>query len=181
MTSSAGVYHDIEHYRGGQIIQTVTAVMRDTASKSINTQSTWEFTDFPISIALSKASNLVLVTGFISIALNGGSQNVRVGIRRNGSNVNGAMGGLSGFGAAKGSRRACHSETGHNGDFFISSLPIHFVDQPNTTEMLRYYPQFSHGSSGSRTIYINRSEADSPANAERGRSISIMTAQEIVT
>ena len=181
MTSSAGVYHDIEHYRGGQIIQTVTAVMRDTASKSINTQSTWEFTDFPISIALSKSSNLVLVTGFISIALNGGSQNVRVGIRRNGSNVNGAMGGLSGFGAAKGSRRACHAETGHNGDFFISSLPIHFVDQPNTTEMLRYYPQFSHGSSGSRTIYINRSEADSPANAERGRSISIMTAQEIVT
>ena len=181
MTSSAGVYHDIEHYRGGQIIQTVTAVMRDTASKSINTQSTWEFTDFPISIALSKSSNLVLVTGFISIALNGGSQNVRVGIRRNGSNVNGAMGGLSGFGAAKGSRRACHAETGHNGDFFISSLPIHFVDQPNTTEMLRYYPQFSHGSSSTRTIYINRSEADSPANAERGRSISIMTAQEIVT
>ena len=181
MTSSAGVYHDIEHYRGGQIIQTVTAVMRDTASKSINTQSTWEFTDFPISIALSKSSNLVLVTGFISIALNGGSQNVRVGIRRNGSNVNGAMGGLSGFGAAKGSRRACHSETGHNGDFFISSLPIHFVDQPNTTEMLRYYPQFSHGSSGTRTIYINRSDADSPDNAERGRAISIMTAQEIVT
>ena len=181
MTSSAGVYHDIEHYRGGQIIQTVTAVMRDTASKSINTQSTWEFTDFPISIALSKASNLVLVTGFISIALNGGSQNVRVGIRRNGSNVNGAMGGLSGFGAAKGSRRACHAETGHNGDFFISSLPIHFIDQPNTTEMLRYYPQFSHGSSGSRTIYINRSEDDSPDNAERGRAISIMTAEEIVT
>ena len=181
MTSSAGVYHDIEHYRGGQIIQTVTAVMRDTASKSINTQSTWEFTDFPISIALSKASNLVLVTGFISIALNGGNQNVRVGIRRNGSNVNGAMGGLSGFGVAKGSRRACHAEIGHNGDFFISVLPIHFIDQPNTTEMLRYYPQFSHGSSGSRTIYINRSEADSPANAERGRAISIMTAQEIVT
>ena len=181
MTSSAGVYHDIEHYRGGQIIQTVTAVMRDTASKSINTQSTWEFTDFPISIALSKASNLVLVTGFISIALSGGNQNVRVGIRRNGSNVNGAMGGLSGFGAAKGSRRACHAEIGHNGDFFISVLPIHFIDQPNTTEMLRYYPQFSHGSSASRTIYINRSEADSPANAERGRAISIMTAQEIVT
>ena len=181
MTSSAGVFHDIEHYRGGQIIQTVTAVMRDTASKSINTQSTWEFTDFPISIALSKASNLVLVTGFISIAINGGGQNVRIGIRRATSNVNDAMGGATGNGPAKGSRRACHSETGHNGDYFISSLPIHFVDQPNTTDMLRYYPQFSHGSSGTRTIYINRSEADSPDNAERGRAISIMTAQEIVT
>ena len=180
MTSSTGVYHHIEHYRGGQIIQTVTAVMRDTASKSVGSQSTWEFLDFPISIALSKPSNLVLVTGFISIAVSGGNQNVRVGIRRAGSNVNGAMGGLSGFGAAKGSRRACHSETGHGGDFFISSLPIHFVDQPNTTDMLRYYPQFSHGSSASRTIYINRSETDAN-NAERGRSISIMTAQEIVT
>ena len=45
--------------------------------------------------------------------------------------------------------------------------------------MLRYYPQFSHGSSGSRTIFINRSDADSD-NAEKGRNISIMTAQEIV-
>ena len=91
------------------------------------------------------------------------------------------MGGLTGFASAKSNRRARHSETMHSGDFGISSLPIHFIDQPNTTEMLRYYPQFSHGSSGSRTIYINRSEADSPANAERGRAISIMTAQEIVT
>ena len=180
MTSSAGVYHDIEHYRGGQIIQTVTAVMRDTASKSINTQSTWEFTDFPISIALSKPSNLVLVTGFISIAINGGSQNIGVGIRRAGNNVNGAMGGLTGFASAKSNRRARHSETMHNGDFGISSLPIHFIDQPNTTDMLRYYPQFTHGSSSTRTIFINRSDADSD-NAEKGRNISILTAQEIVT
>ena len=181
MTSSTGSYHELTHFRGGQIIQTVTAVMRDTASKSVNTQATWEFADFPIHIALSKPSNLVLVTGFISIAINGGGQNVRIGIRRATSNVNDAMGGATGNGPAKGSRRACHSETGHNGDYFISSLPIHFVDQPNTTDMLRYYPQFSHGSSGTRTIYINRSEADSPDNAERGRAISIMTAQEIVT
>ena len=181
MTSSTGSYHELTHFRGGQIIQTVTAVMRDTASKSVNTQATWEFADFPIHIALSKPSNLVLVTGFISIAINGGGQNVRIGIRRATSNVNDAMGGATGNGPAKGSRRACHSETGHNCDYFISSLPIHFVDHPNTTEMLRYYPQFSHGSSGTRTIYINRSEADSPDNAERGRAISIMTAQEIVT
>ena len=181
MTSSTGSYHELTHFRGGQIIQTVTAVMRDTASKSVNTQATWEFADFPIHIALSKPSNLVLVTGFISIAINGGGQNVRIGIRRATSNVNDAMGGATGNGPAKGSRRACHSETGHNGDYFISSLPIHFVDQPNTTDMLRYYPQFSHGSSGTRTIYINRSEGDSPDNAERGRAISIMTAQEIVT
>ena len=180
MTSSAGVYHDIEHYKGGQIIQTVTAVMRDTASKSVGTQATWEFTDFPISIALSKPSNLVLVTGFISIAINGGAQNVRVGIRRNTSNVNGAMGGLTGFASAKGNRRACHSETMHNGNFGISSVPIHFIDAPNSTAMQRYYPQFSHGSSGTRTIYINRGESDSNS-AEQGRCISIMTAQEIVT
>ena len=180
MTSSAGVYHHLEHYRGGQVIQTVTAVMRDTASKSVGTQATWEFADFPISIALSKPSNLILVTGFISIAINGGAQNVRVGIRRATSNVNGAMGGATGFGSAKGNRRACHSETMHNGNFGISSVPIHFIDAPNSTAMQRYYPQFSHGSSGTRTIYINRSEGDSD-NAEKGRCISIMTAQEIVT
>ena len=90
------------------------------------------------------------------------------------------MGGLTGFASAKSNRRARHSETMHNGDFGISSLPIHFIDQPNTTDMLRYYPQFTHGSSGTRTIFINRSDADSD-NAEKGRNISIMTAQEIVT
>ena len=131
-------------------------------------------------IALSKPSNLVLVTGFISIAINGGSQNIGVGIRRAGNNVNGAMGGLTGFASAKSNRRARHSETMHNGDFGISSLPIHFIDQPNTTDMLRYYPQFTHGSSSTRTIFINRSDADSD-NAEKGRNISILTAQEIVT
>ena len=180
MTSSTGVYHELTHFRGGQIIQTVTAVMRDSGSKSVSTQSTWEFKDFPISIALSKPSNLVLVTGFISIAINGGAQNVRVGIRRNNSNVTNAMGGVTGNGASLGSRRASHSETMHNGNFGMSSVPIHFVDQPNTTDMLRYYPQFSHGSSGTRTIYINRGESDSN-NAEVGRCISIMTAQEIQT
>jgi len=180
MTSSTGIYHELTQFRGGQIIQTVTAVMRDSGSKSVNTQSTWEFKDFPISIALSKPSNLVLVTGFISVAINGGSQNIRVGIRRATSNVTNAMGGVTGNGASLGNRRACHAETGHNGNFFISSLPIHFVDQPNTTDMLRYYPQISHGSSGTRTIYINRSEGDGDS-AERGRAISIMTAQEIVT
>ena len=152
MTSSAGVYHDIEHYRGGQIIQTVTAVMRDTASKAVGTQSTWEFADFPISIALSKPSNLVLVTGFISIAINGGSQNIGVGIRRAGSNVNGARGGLSGFASAKGNRRACHSETMHNGDFGISSLPIHFIDQPNTTSSITYEIKIKASSSSS--VYV---------------------------
>jgi len=177
---SVGVYHHLEHYRGGQVIQTVTAVMRDTASKSITSQATWEFSDFPISIALSKPSNLILVTGFISIAINGGSQNIAVGIRRAGSNVNGAMGGATGFGSAKSNRRARHSETMHNGNFGISSLPIHFVDQPNSTAMQRYYPQFTHGSSSARVIYINRSENDGD-NAEKGRCISIMTAQEIVT
>ena len=180
MTSSAGVYHDIEHYRGGQIIQTVTAVMKDNGSKQVGSLNSWVFKDFPISIALSKSSNLVLVTGFISIAINGGAQNVRVGMGRNNSNVTNAMGGVTGNGASLGNRRECHSETMHNGNFGISSLPIHFVDQPNTTDMLRYYPIISHGSSGTRTIYINRGESDSNSK-EQGRPISIMTAQEIQT
>ncbi len=180
MTSSTGVYHELTHFRGGQIIQTVTAVMRDNGSKAVGSQNSWIFKDFPISIALSKSSNLVLVTGFISIAINGGAQNVRVGMGRNNNNVTNAMGGLTGNGASLGSRRECHSETMHNGNFGISSLPIHFVDQPNTTDMLRYYPIISHGSSGTRTIYINRSESDSN-NKEKGRCISIMTAQEIQT
>jgi hypothetical protein len=173
MTSSTGVYHNLEHYRGGQTLQTITTVMTDVASKSIGAGGTWEFKDFPISIALSKASNLVLVTGFISI---GGQLSTHVGIRRNNSNVAAAMA------VGYGSKRGAHSGAGGGGNdsHACCSCPIHFIDQPNTTSMLRYYLQLSHTSGGTQTLYINRSSNDGN-NYDRGRYISILTAQEIQT
>ena len=173
MTASAGVYHLLEHYRGGKTLQTVTTVMTDTASKSISAGGTWEFTDFPISIALSKASNLILVTGFISL---GGTLSTHVGIRKAGSNVAGAMA------VGVGSKRAAHSGCGGGGNdsHACLSVPIHFVEQPNSTVMQRYYLQLSHTSGSSNTLYINRSSNDGDAY-DRGRYISVLTAQEIET
>lgn len=173
MTSSAGVYHILENYYGGKILQTVTVVMKDTASKSVGSAGTWEFADFPISIALSKPSNLVLVTGFISL---GGTLSTHVGIRRAGSNVTAAMA------QAAGGRRVAHSGQGGgaNDSHACTSCPIHFVDQPNSTAMLRYYLQLSHTAGSTQTLYVNRSSNDGNGT-DRGRYISILTAQEIQT
>ena len=173
MTASAGVYHVLEHYRGGRTLQTVTAVMKDTASKSVGSASTWEFADFPISIALSKASNLILVTGFISL---GGTLSTHVGIRKAGSNVTAAMA------TAAGGRRVAHSGQGAGaGDTHAcTSCPIHFIDQPNSTVMQRYYLQLSHTSGSTQTLYINKS-SDDGNGTDRGRYISVLTAQEIET
>jgi len=173
MTASTGVYHKLEHYRGGKTLQTVTTVMTDTASKSIAANSTWEFTDFPISIALSKSSNLILVTGFISL---GGQLSTHVGIRKAGSNVAVAMA------VGVGNKRAAHSGAGGGGNdtHACCSVPIHFVEQPGSTVMQRYYLQLSHTSGSTNTLYINRSSNDSDAY-DRGRYISVLTAQEIET
>ena len=173
MTASAGVYHILNHYRGGRTLQTVTAVMKDTASKSVGAGSTWEFTDFPISIALSKASNLIFVTGFISL---GGTLSTHVGIRKAGSNVTAAMA------TTASGRRVSHSGQGGgaNDSHACTSCPIHFIDQPNSTVMQRYYLQLSHTSGSTNTLYINRSSDDGD-NYDRGRYISVLTAQEIET
>ena len=171
MTASTGVYHVLEHYRGGRTLQTVTAVMKDTATKSIAAASTWEFLDFPISIALSKSSNLIFVTGFVSL---GGTLTTNVGIRKATSNVTAAMA------TSADSRRVAHSGQGGgaNDTHGCSSCPIHFIDQPNSTAMQRYYLQFSHSSGSSQTLYINRS-SDDGNGTDRGRYISVLTAQEI--
>ncbi len=173
MTSSTGVYNKLTHYRGGQTLQTVTAVMHDPHTQSVGAGSLWDLTHFPISIALSKASNLVLVTGFVSI---GGQLSTHVVIRRAGSNVTAAIA------TSTGSRVAAHSGAGGGGNdsHACCSCPIHFVDQPNSTAMLRYYLQFSHTSGSTQTIYINRSSNDGNAY-DRGRYISVLTAQEIQT
>ena len=171
MTASTGVYHILEHYRGGRTLQTVTAVMKDTASKSVASADTWEFSDFPISIALSKSSNLILVTGFISL---GGTLSTHVGIRKATSNVTAAMA------TTAGGRRVAHSGQGGgaNDTHACTSCPIHFIDQPNSTVMQRYYLQLSHTSGSTQTLYINRS-SDDQNGTDRGRYISVLTAQEI--
>ena len=81
-----------------------------------------------------------------------------------------------------GSRVAAHSGAGGGGNdsHACCSCPIHFVDQPNSTDMLRYYLQFSHTSGSTQTIYINRSSNDGNAY-DRGRYVSVLTAQEIQT
>ena len=171
MTASAGVYHILNHYRGGRTLQTVTAVMKDAANKSIASAGTWEFSDFVVSIALSKPSNLVLVTGFVSL---GGTLSTNVGIRKAGSDVTGAMAN------AVGGRRVAHSGCGGGGNdtHACLSVPIHFIDQPNSTVIQRYYLQLSHTSGSTQTLYINRS-SDDQNGTDRGRYISVLTAQEI--
>ena len=173
MTASAGVYHILNHYRGGRTLQTVTAVMKDAANKSIASAGTWDFSDFVVSIALSKPSNLVLVTGFVSL---GGTLSTNVGIRKAGSDVTGAMAN------AVGGRRVAHSGCGGGGNdtHACLSVPIHFIDQPNSTVMQRYYLQLSHTSGSTQTLYINRS-SDDGNGTDRGRYISVLTAQEIET
>ena len=83
---------------------------------------------------------------------------------------------------AAGGRRVAHSGQGGgaNDSHACTSCPIHFVDQPNSTAMLRYYLQLSHTAGSTQTLYINRSSNDGNGT-DRGRYISILTAQEIQT
>lgn len=165
---------DGTHSNNARIIQTVSTTKKDTASNSTGTQSTWEFTGFNITITPKVANHAIFIHGFINCSVTGGGQNIVVGIRKSNSNVNAAMGDSSG------NRRVGHSGQFTSGDHGSCSLPISFIDYPNSTSAQTYYVQLSHGSSSTRTIYVNRTVSDSN-NAERGRQVSTLIAQEIAS
>ena len=157
-----------------RIIQTVRTTKKDTASNSTGSQSTWEFTGFNVTITPKVANHGILITGFVNIAVTGGGQNIVLGIRKSSNNVTAAMGDSSG------SRRVEHSGQFTAGDHGTCSCPVSFIDYPNSTSAQTYYVQISHGSSATRTIYVNRTVSDSN-NAERARCVSTLVAQEIAS
>lgn len=157
-----------------RVIQTVRAIKTDTASFSISTLSLYDYTGFTIAITPTVSTNLIYVHGHLTLNIDGDNQDVAVGVKVNGSDLNSVMG------DTRSNRRKAHCGTQENsGGHGANSVPINIMYVPNSTSQQTINFRFSHGSGGTRVVYINRTERDSD-NLENATYVSQLIAQELV-
>ena len=154
--------------KAGNIIQVLENVRVDASSHTVNAGATFEPSFLRQSITTT-GSNKVQIDGFISLAEDASTNDIMVGLRRDGSNV--------GHGVASGNKRTCTSVGFNGGSHNMISIPFMFLDSPGAGTH-EYHLQISHGSGGDRTMYINRTEDDTN-NAQHPRSISIIRVSEV--
>ena len=158
-----------------RVIQTVRSAKKSKVSFSVASLNIYDYTDFSISITPTVATNLIYITGFLNLGINGGTQDISIIPRRAGSTLTDCVGDQ---GDAN-QRRALVNVQDGSGDHGSNGVPINMIYVPNTTSQQVINFAFFHGSGGTRVIYLNRSERDAN-NAENGTYMSQLVAQELV-
>ena len=172
------IVNNLQDTSGNQlsrVIQVTRSAKKDKASFAVSSLNFYDYTDFSISITPTVATNLIYISGFLNLGINGDSQDISVIPRRAGSDLTDCVGDQ---GDANQRRSLCNVQdtTGNHGS---NAVPIHIIYVPNTTSQQTINFAFFHGSGSQRIIYLNRSERDSN-NAENGTYISQLVAMELV-
>jgi len=154
---------------GGKIVQIVSTLKTDTASESLATatMSTSNISGLEATITPTSSSNTILVM----VEINGstsGDPTVAGQIFRDSTAV--------GIGATAGSRTSLSGF--QHGAGQQSRLSMSFIDSPATTSAITYGFRNFNASSLTRTIYTNRSSADTDT-AIIARTASTITVMEI--
>jgi hypothetical protein len=154
----------------GTVLQVVQTVKTDVFSASVGAGGiSGEITGFTASLTPSSASNKILVMASIST----GANDILNGclLYRGGSVLDAATG------DADGSKRRITSGNRPTAPE-VNSMPVLYLDSPNTTSSVTYSFVLANGSAATQTIYVNRasSEAD---NTTRFRGMSSIVLMEI--
>ena len=165
----------------GKILQVVQTVKTDITSFSVGAGS-FGTTDstFNISITPSSTSSLIYLSGFINLAVSGAVSNVSIVYRRGGSTLSTAVNGGSTttpIGDAAGSRKRVTS-SGNNTNPAGNCFTLALLDKPNSTSAQTYSLGCAHGSSSSRTMYINEVNGTTDSSSLQ-RAASVFIAMEV--
>jgi hypothetical protein len=152
----------------GKVLQVVSTAKTDTFSTS--STSLVDVTGFSLSITPSSASNKILITCAVSV----GTPNtnfVYINLLRDSTSL------CVGDTSAGRPSATVMSFAGVSNEGNITTLPITFLDSPNSTSALTYKIQIRCASAGN--AYINRSARDSASTDFDVRLASTITAMEI--
>ena len=157
----------------GEIIQWVSTTKEGATSFSVDSQSIYHYTDSTLRVTITptSASNFLYIMGHVVVGrelLNW----MHIGISKDGAVFTQANG------DSAGSRRLCTVMGVNSQTDMPVAMPFHAkVTAENTSE--RYYSlNFSHGSSSTRTIYLNRGSTDTDS-VYYPRGISTITVIEV--
>ena len=156
----------------GSVLQVVSTAKTDTFSESVVSAGTSsDVTGLTASITPSATSSKILVNFTVSISVSGSPQVGYVKLYRGGSILSGAIGDTAG----NRTRMSASSEIVSGVD--IKTICFAFLDSPSSTSSLTYSVRLSHSSGATRTVYVNRSDADSNTS-DYARAASTITVME---
>jgi hypothetical protein len=157
----------------GSVLQVVSTTKTDTFSESVATGGTSaNVTGLTAAITPSATSSKVLVNFTVSVAISGAVQGAFVKLYRDGSLLSSANGNTAG------NRTPTSASVNIETNSIVVTACFTFLDSPSSTSSLTYSVRLSHSSGATRTVYVNRSEADSDTS-DFPRAASTITVMEI--
>ena len=162
----------------GIITQVVQTVKTDTSSNSTGAYSYWN-SDLTVAITPSHASNKILLTGYLQVAIAGIQYNIGLALHKADSII------TDYYADAAGSRGRT-AVTGDNspggGGSYIpnafATMPFEFLDTAGGTSAITYGVAIRNPSSITRLVKINYANTDTDS-AAGVRAVSVITAMEV--
>ena len=160
----------------GKLLQVVQGGSNVASSQSVASKATAD-TGIQVSITPSSASSKILIIATISGAASAIINNWAMTLQK--KTGSGSFANLTAAnGAADGSRYLSIAGTKMHGVYSLCSVGFNFLDTAGSTDTLIYRAAYFNSSGSTRTLYINRSSADSDNN-DYTRGASWIQALEI--
>ena len=160
--------------RSGGILQVVSTTKTDTFSASVATGATTPFTGLTATITPRSTSSKIICLLQLAghVVTDGSVQQLQFILTRDSTPI--------GIGDAAGSRkRATFWSSGSSSENQIGySGTISYLDSPSTTSSITYGVNLGHGSSSTKTVYMNRQTTDGDVSRD-ARVISTITLMEV--
>ena len=161
----------LEAISHGKILQVVSTTKTDTFSASV---STGTYSTAAISTTITPSSTASKVFVLAQVSLDVSTSGCDAVLYRGGSALTGAIGDADGSRRRGTSGRAQIQSAGHE----VPTIPIMYLDSPNTTSATTYSIHLGHHSVATQTVYLNRSNANTDSSLA-SRQISSLTLIEV--
>tara|TARA_Y100000401_G_scaffold108509_1_gene103809 strand:+ start:256 stop:888 length:633 start_codon:yes stop_codon:yes gene_type:complete len=164
----------------GKVLQVIQTVVTGTYSESFASNASSSSCGLDLNITPSATTSKILIQAVANVS-NSDAIDTTCGIIlfKGGSELTGAIG------AADGNRERLSSQSytpytsGQGSGYKVVAIPFHYLDSPSSTSQQSYSIRLRYNTtSGSETVYLNRTKDDDNAYY-RDRSISTITAMEI--
>ena len=156
----------------GGIIQIKQSVLTSATYQNINPGTNYDLDSLTCSITPTRSDSKIMIMAMLSLVIEDSNPGF-LKIKRNGSPISGALGDSSGSRELVTTGIPMQSDDRTLGNVFVQ-----FLDSPASTSAQTYMFTISHGDSGQRAIYINKTDADSN-NYQHTRGISTLTLYEV--
>ena len=158
---------------GGKIGQIVSTTKLDSYSASVASAAvTGIVTGFTVAITPSASNSKILIILNVITGASG-EHGMRMQLFRDTTQID-----LADASSSRG-RNSKGVVQMSGGSSYASLLSTNFLDAPNSTSELVYGIKIGNTSSGSQSVYVNRSHSDDD-NAKYGRSTSTITVMEVL-